>query len=793
MKTRVCVSLILLGCMLAGSAGAQQDSAALLQVSGVYPSLAVFNEHDAGRCETDGIEGGIGAVVPWAGKLWFITYSPHCPNGSSDKLYSIDSNLRLAAYSQSVGGTPAGRMIHRETNQLIIGPYFIDSAGGIRVIPPSVMPGRLTAIARHLTAPADKVYFYDMEGKIYEADVRSLDVKKLFDKPVPGWHGKGAYTGQGRLLIANNGEDAVYKISKQDLLAGDLPQNSEDKGVLASWNGTAWTVIQRRQFTDVTGPGGIYGAPADTSPVWSIGWDKRSVILQLLDGGKWFSYRLPKAARTYDHWGGWYTEWPRIREVGNGNMLMDMHGMFYTFPKTFSQQNSAGIVPLSSHLRYVPDFCNWNGQLVLAADETTMLGNPMAGRSQSNLWFGSWDELKSWGPTSGWGGPWLDDAVAANEFSQPYLITGDARKVLHLSHDANREVVFTLEADVKGNGQWQFYKTVTVPAHGYRYFIFPADFSAAWIRVAASQTCKATVFFHYTGKSSIQHKELFASLPNADDARQQDEVTLIRPAAHNKNLQVLTIGNKGKTYREVDERLQFSTPLADSIAQVERLLAFKKSFETDSASLVVHDHTGTFRLPKGTASLDNEVNSRGAREIESERYMLNAGGTFFEIGRESGFAAVRPICTHNKRITDFCTWRGLLVLSGTRNNAKHDGHFYGDSSGGLWFGVADDLWKMGKPTGEGGFWMNTTVKANEPSLPYLMTGYDKKQITLKADRDVLVTLEINADLSSWHVYRQIQVQAGKTVTYTFPDGYSAHWIRGVANKDCTVTAWLKYE
>jgi len=47
-------------------------------VSGVYPHLAMFN--DEGEC-------GTGAVVPWAGRLWVVTYAPHKPRGSSDKLY----------------------------------------------------------------------------------------------------------------------------------------------------------------------------------------------------------------------------------------------------------------------------------------------------------------------------------------------------------------------------------------------------------------------------------------------------------------------------------------------------------------------------------------------------------------------------------------------------------------------------------------------------------------------------------------------------------------------------------
>jgi hypothetical protein len=81
--------------------------------SGIYPHLAYYNTH---------AECGTGAVVPWADRLWVITYAPHQPKGSTDKLYEIDSALNITARPESVGGTPANRMIHRESNQLCIGP-----------------------------------------------------------------------------------------------------------------------------------------------------------------------------------------------------------------------------------------------------------------------------------------------------------------------------------------------------------------------------------------------------------------------------------------------------------------------------------------------------------------------------------------------------------------------------------------------------------------------------------------------------------------------------------------------
>ncbi|MCB1066491.1 MAG: hypothetical protein KDN20_26685, partial [Verrucomicrobiae bacterium] len=106
-----------------------------LNVSGVYPHLRMWNSE--GEC-------GTGAVVLWQGDLWAITYGPHLPNGSSDKLYQITPELKQIIFEGSVGGTPANRMIHRESNQLLIGPYLINAEKAIRVIPPSAMYGRLT-------------------------------------------------------------------------------------------------------------------------------------------------------------------------------------------------------------------------------------------------------------------------------------------------------------------------------------------------------------------------------------------------------------------------------------------------------------------------------------------------------------------------------------------------------------------------------------------------------------------------------------------------------------------------
>ena len=131
------------------------------------------------------------------------------------------------------------------------------------------------------------------------------------------------------MVYSNNGEHGKSA----------LTDPTTTSGALASWQGKGdWSLVRRNQFTEVTGPGGIYGNSKETDPIWAMGWDARSVILMLFDEGKWHSYRLPKGSHSYDGAHGWNTEWPRIREIGQGNLLATLHGTFWRFPRSFSKR-----------------------------------------------------------------------------------------------------------------------------------------------------------------------------------------------------------------------------------------------------------------------------------------------------------------------------------------------------------------------------------------------------------------------------------------------------------------------
>lgn len=781
--------------------------------SGIYPHLSFFNNE--GEC-------GTGAVVPWGGKLWALTYAPHMPSGSSDKLYEISPDLVLTVRPESIGGTPANRMIHRESGQLFMGPYAIDETGKVRVIPYTEMFGRPTANARHLTDPAGKIYCASMEEALYEIDVKTLAVTPLYrdeqDKTpgpkagLPGYHGKGMYSGQGVLVYANNGENSAE--ARRDPFV--------PSGVLAEWNGKDWSVVRRTQFTEVTGPGGIFGNenPA-TDPLWSVGWDAKSLLLMLRDGGTWHTYRLPKASHSYDGAHGWNTEWPRIREIGEGDdFLMTMHGMFWKFPKGFSVADTSGIAPRSTYLKVIGDFCRWQDRLVFGCDDTAKSeflnkrkakGEIAAPQSQSNLWFVDPAKLDQLGPVIGRGAVWLKEDVAASTKSDPYLFGGLEQRALHLSHDGEGELNVALEIDRDGKGTWEPLQTVVLPPRGYVWTAFDASAPGVWIRLAPSSDGKGltAAFSNADAGERSAGTTTFAGIATSTSIATSGGV--IRARGENKrNLHFAARTQEGSlglyTLSSQDGTLTLTPDdNATELAWLEQHAAIPSRegvISTDAASVIYTDDAGKrFRLPRGNAAFDQPNplgGERLCREVATERDLFNCHGTFFELPAENaaGFSRVRPVATHGLRIVDYCSYRGLLVISGIDlAQAGDNRHVIRSSDGktGLWVGAIDDLWELGKPIGSGGPWKDTAVKAGEVSDAYLMTGYDEKELTLSADQNTKVTVEVDlTGMGDWVGYREFELEAGKEVKHLFPNGYQAYWLRCRSDAEATMTAWLEY-
>ncbi|HBY59029.1 MAG TPA: hypothetical protein DEH78_04360, partial [Solibacterales bacterium] len=451
---------------------------------------------------------------------------------------------------------------------------------------------------------------------------------------------------------------------------------------------------------------------------------------------------------------GWNTEGPRIREIGEKALLMTMHGTFWAFPRTFTASTSAGIAPRSTYLRVVGDFARWGERLVLGCDDTAMnefynvrrakgkIAGP--GQSQSNLWFLDPARLSQLGPPIGRGGVWIRDDVKAGVASEPYLFSGYDHRLLHLAHQSAGEVTFRLEVDRAGNGTWAPLRDVTVPSRGYAFTMFAPAERGAWVRISTRQPARqATAFFQY---AAADRRAPAPARPRTGGpggylwARGEKKGTLLLAGA--------------TSLYELDAELNLK-PLSDPKLHgwVRQNLAPPAGvLEADAASVLYTDEKGArWRLPKGDPSFDKATGVRISREVSTERDLFNAHGTFYELpaNNSGGVAFVRPVTTHNLPITDYCSWRGLTVISGLPEVTLPAGEFIRSTDGKvrLWLGVSDDLWQFGKPVGSGGPWRNTAVKAGQPSDPYLMTGYDRKTLTLSHQQAATVKVRVEIDLT----------------------------------------------
>jgi hypothetical protein len=421
--------------------------------------------------------------MPWANRLWAVSYVAHI-KGSGLGLYEIDENMVMKKHPLSYTGTYANRYIHNPSHHAILGPYFIDTLGNVRIAH-DLKKHRLTANMEHLFQPDSMIYFLSMEGLLFETNVYSLKTKQLANvaeelqiSKTAYLHFKSAFTQAGKVVVANN---SYYE---NDFLG------KQADGRLGEWDGKKWTILDKNPYVEVSGKhwyNATYG-----NVIFATGWDKASVLLKFHKNGIWKTYRLPKASFAFDH--AWNTEWMRIREAQTERYLMDVHGIFYELPTVTYGDNILAIRPISNHLRLIPDFCSWRGMFVMASDQNDRSN----GQPQSGLWFGNIDELWQMGKPTGWGGIWWESEVKAGTTSDPFLMTGFDKKVMHIANDSEIEVTYQVEIDFLGTGKWVTYQTLNVPAKGYLHHEFPTGFSAHWVRVTVNKNCKTTVYFIYS-------------------------------------------------------------------------------------------------------------------------------------------------------------------------------------------------------------------------------------------------------------------------------------------------------
>jgi len=455
-------------------------------VSGIFPTLTQVGDFGPPRSEI-----GIGALMPWNGKLYVQNYNSHkAGSGAGVSLRRISADLSMEVVPETIGvdGTYTNRFIHFPTSTLIIGPHLITPEHKITTIE-ELRPYRLCGTSRHLVDPDRKVYLLAMEGEVFELDLIDHSCRQVFDlNDELGTEGefkvhyKDCYTGFGRLVVCSN----EYA---EEEWAGE-----RSRGRLAEYDGTNWRIIEHKPFTAIGGRQEFGGT------IFATGWDAASAILEVYTESDrtWTRYRLPKASHCFDH--KWQTEWPRIREVEHERLLMDHHGLYYELSPWAYGGRVWGVRPISTHLAVLGDFCSWQGMLVTGADNASPSHglSPTTAEPQSNLWFGKTDDLWSFGKPAGWGGPWWIEPVTAGEPSDPYLMTGFDGKCLHLENHGDTAVTVTVEIDFHGHGRYGAYTSLEVAPGKIATHVFPAGFAAHWVRLVSDSDGTISGQFFYS-------------------------------------------------------------------------------------------------------------------------------------------------------------------------------------------------------------------------------------------------------------------------------------------------------
>jgi hypothetical protein len=76
-----------------------------------------------------------------------------------------------------------------------------------------------------------------------------------------------------------------------------------------------------------------------------------------------------------------------------------------------------------------------------------------------------------------------------------------------------------------------------------------------------------------------------------------------------------------------------------------------------------------------------------------------------------------------------------------------------------------------------------------------MTGFGRKSMHLSHHADETVRFTVEVDFlgnGTWHTYDRFDVGEARYVHHEFPDGFSAHWVRVIADEACEATAYFHY-
>lgn len=221
-----------------------------------------------------------------------------------------------------------------------------------------------------------------------------------------------------------------------------------------------------------------------------------------------------------------------------------------------------------------------------------------------------------------------------------------------------------------------------------------------------------------------------------------------------------------------------------------------------------------YRIPQRTNTQRYYINQEWMRfrPIQTERYMFNAWGTWFEMASSldvlpsatpqwggiygTNYPVINPVATYLDTVTDFTVFNGQFVY-GTNNNSEQQGQYptAGQSTACIKFVDLEELWRGGKPIGSGYVWYKNSVNSGVKSDAMLCRGYDKKTFNAFNNTGSSATLTFTCVKNSvQYTYpTTLTVPANSFATFQFPDGFSCDWVHVSPGANITnITGWFEF-
>ena len=328
------------------------------------PGMPIRNMQQAGAAigrrsiatATNRSEVGIGALMPWADRLYFTTYLADSAVGSGGVLGYIDVNGGETVVDTH-NSCHTGRLVHYETNTLCLGEYLIALDGTVRKVA-VLAQKRVTAWARHLTSPATKVYACSMGSSSAPALLWEVDIASGVGTQVANIStGLGLTTAHFKAMwtVYSNADLAgsLYANTRL-LLASNVqakPGDDANSGILCTWDGTTFTSRDRSSFIEVAGN----YEPGSGMMAFAVGMDHKSPFLMLPHssvGGTYRKFRFPAGTNTQDYY--ITQEWMRIRPVQTERFMMNAYGTWFQLSPWLRYSSAAGVQNYGSPNTHYP-------------------------------------------------------------------------------------------------------------------------------------------------------------------------------------------------------------------------------------------------------------------------------------------------------------------------------------------------------------------------------------------------------------------------------------------------------